>query len=108
MQNLAGKISFDANNDRSRFKRQAERFIGDWNTSHPVEEDLTLVRLADIEVSDEDDEGNPTGLVLPAVEFHYTTPSEATATEMHRLLHSDAVANRYNDILGLSVWYSEG
>jgi hypothetical protein len=115
MQNIAGVVSFSATTspnrtgeqNRTRARNYITNFLTTWNNQHPVPERITLVSMADTLVTDEDDNGDPTGMILPALDFYMTTPSEATATELHRLIHADTTANAYNDILGLSVWYSE-
>jgi hypothetical protein len=101
---LAGVISFDTSQAMNRARRAVERWISDWNSAHPANEDFTLVRMDEVTVVDEDDNGNPTGLTLPALDFEYTSPSQASMETAHSALHADTVANQYNDILGLSIW----
>ena len=102
---LAGLISFDSNAQRNRAQNAVERWVSNWNGSHPTAEDLTLVRMNQVTLPDYDDNGDVVpGVSLPGVDFEYTSPSQNSIETAQAQLYTDTASNNYNDIHTLSTW----
>lgn len=103
---LDGVITFDSIAQRNRANKAVAKLVADWNAVHTVDRQFTVVRMSDVTLEGESEEGVPTGVMHPAVDFAYTIPEtgQADVELAHDAIYFNLNSNAYRDILGLSIW----